>query len=168
MNNKRNTRGIDPFMPVRFSGASKNKTVENVEINVPNFIDNSLSFTTTADNFKIDMPSVKKGLTVLLTKKAIGTENEHGINLMNDFVVSLSDLVMLPQYVIIMNEAVYLLRNQLVKDSIMKMQKYGVRFFVSAETVKCFDFFENIRGIQQATLSDITEKIVYSEKVINM
>lgn len=168
MNNKRNMKGFDPFMPVRFSEVGKSRANENIDITSSNFIDNSFNFVAASDNFKIDMPSVKKGLVVLLTKKAIGTENALGIKLMNDFVISLSDLVKLPQYVIMMNEAVYLLNNENVKDSIIKMQKYGVRFLVSKESLECFGILGNVKGIKQVTLADITEKITYSEHLINM
>ena len=109
MNNKRNTRGYDPFMPIKLSNMEKNRLTENISVNKSTFDDSPLNFAMSSDTFKLDLPSVKKGFIILLTKKSIGTENELGIKLMNDFVVSMSDAVMLPQYVIIMNEAVCLL-----------------------------------------------------------
>ena len=79
---------------------------------------------------------------------------------MNDFVISISDAVMLPQYIIIMNEAVCLLNDSLIKESISKMQKYGVKILVSDESARCFNDFQVIRGIKQVTSADIAEKII--------
>ena len=168
MNNKRNTRGYDPFMPIKLSSIEKNGLVENVSVNNSTFADSSINFVASSDTFKIDLPAVKKGFVILLTKKSIGIENELGIKLMNDFVISISDAVMLPQYIIIMNEAVCLLDDSLIKESISKMQKYGVKILVSDESARCFNDFQVIRGIKQVTSADIAEKIIYSEHLINM
>lgn len=168
MNNKRNTRGFDPFMPIKLANIEKNKLTENISVNSSTFADSPLNFVASSDTFKMDLPAVKKGFVILLTKKSIGVENELGIKLMNDFVVSISDAVMLPQYVIVMNEAVCLLNNALVRECIMKMQKYGVKILVSDESVRCFNDFHTIRGIKQVTSADITEKIIYSEHLVNM
>lgn len=168
MNNKRNTRGYDPFMPIKLSNMEKNRLTENISVNKSTFADGPLNFAMSSDTFKLDLPSVKKGFVILLTKKSIGIENELGIKLMNDFVVSMSDAVMLPQYVIIMNEAVCLLNDSLIKECISKMQKYGVKVLVSDESARCFSDFQGIRGIKQVTSADIAEKIIYSEHLVNM
>lgn len=168
VNNKRNMKRIDPFMPVKFSNALKSKTAEKLDIDSLNFNNNPFEFMTSSDTFRIDVPTVKKGLIVLLTKKSIGTDNELGVRLMKDFVVSLADLVMLPQYVIVMNEAIYLLNDQNVKDSVLRLQKYGVSFLISDETAKYFCEVEKFKGIKQVAFADITEKIMYSERLINM
>ena len=168
MNNKRNIRGFDPFMPIKLSSIEKNGLVENVSVNNSTFADSSINFVASSDTFKIDLPAVKKGFVILLTKKSIGIENELGIKLMNDFVISISDAVMLPQYIVIMNEAVCLLDDSLIKESISKMQKYGVKILVSDESARCFNDFQVIRGIKQVTSADIAEKIIYSEHLINM
>ena len=155
-------------MPIKLSSIEKNGLVENVSVNNSTFADSSINFVASSDTFKIDLPAVKKGFVILLTKKSIGIENELGIKLMNDFVISISDAVMLPQYIIIMNEAVCLLDDSLIKESISKMQKYGVKILVSDESARCFNDFQVIRGIKQVTSADIAEKIIYSEHLINM
>ena len=155
-------------MPIKLSSIEKNGLVENVSVNNSTFADSSINFVASSDTFKIDLPAVKKGFVILLTKKSIGIENELGIKLMNDFVISISDAVMLPQYIIIMNEAVCLLNDSLIKESISKMQKYGVKILVSDESARCFNDFQVIRGIKQVTSADIAEKIIYSEHLINM
>ena len=155
-------------MPIKLSSIEKNGLVENVSVNNSTFADSSINFVASSDTFKIDLPAVKKGFVILLTKKSIGIENELGIKLMNDFVISISDAVMLPQYIIIMNEAVCLLNDSLIKESISKMQRYGVKILVSDESARCFNDFQVIRGIKQVTSADIAEKIIYSEHLINM
>ena len=155
-------------MPIKLSSTEKNGLVENVSVNNSTFADSSINFVASSDTFKIDLPAVKKGFVILLTKKSIGIENELGIKLMNDFVISISDAVMLPQYIIIMNEAVCLLNDSLIKESISKMQKYGVKILVSDESARCFNDFQVIRGIKQVTSADIAEKIIYSEHLVNM
>ena len=155
-------------MPIKLSSIEKNGLTENVSVNNSTFADSSINFVASSDTFKIDLPAVKKGFVILLTKKSIGIENELGIKLMNDFVISISDAVMLPQYIIIMNEAVCLLDDSLIKESISKMQKYGVKILVSDESARCFNDFQVIRGIKQVTSADIAEKIIYSEHLINM
>ena len=147
-------------MPIKLSSIEKNGLVENVSVNNSTFADSSINFVASSDTFKIDLPAVKKGFVILLTKKSIGIENELGIKLMNDFVISISDAVMLPQYIIIMNEAVCLLNDSLIKESISKMQKYGVKILVSDESARCFNDFQVIRGIKQVTSADIAEKII--------
>ena len=168
LHNKRNTGGFDPFIPIKLSSIEKNKLTESISVNNSTFVDSPLNFSMSSDTFKMDLPSVKKGFVVLLTKKSIGTENELGIKLMNDFVISISDAVMLPQYVIIMNEAVCLFNDSLVKECFAKMQKYGVKILVSDESARCFDDFKDVRGVKQVTSADIAEKIIYSEHLVTM
>lgn len=170
MNNKRNINRFDPFMPIKFSGVQKNRLdlSENVVTQNNNLADRSFDFFTIDDKLKFDLPCVKKGFVILLTKKEIGDKNSLGEKLMEDFIFSISDAVELPEYVIMMNEAIHLLDNKNVNENILKMRKYGVSFLISLESMEYFNYICKVKGIKQATSADITEKIMFSEKFINM
>ena len=64
------------------------------------------------ESLKFRTPHVKNGFTVVLSKKAIGNENGLGEKLLEDFIYSLSNSFELPQNLIFMNEAVFLLDNE--------------------------------------------------------
>lgn len=170
MKNKRNINRFDPFMPIKFSSIQKNNFSENQNTvtESENFASRTFDFVAIDDKFKFDLPSVKKGFVVLLSKKEIGDKNSLGEKLMEDFVFTLSEAIELPEYVIMMNEAIYLLDNKNVNDNILKMKKYGVSFLASLESIEYFNYKFNVKGIKQATSADITEKIMFSEKFINM
>lgn len=170
MNNKRNLNRFDPFVPVNMHNVGKTKlnTSRDIKIEGEVVTRNPVSFFTMDENFKCDMPRVKKGFVLLMTKKEIGVNNDLGSKLLQDFIFSVSELIELPEHVIIMNDAVYLLDNKNICDYILKMQKYGVKFLVSSESIKYFNYINSLRGIKQATSADITEKIIFSEKLINM
>ena len=170
MKNKRNINRFDPFVPVNMASLGKTKLNESRNMNLGNDVipDSSFSFVTMDDAFKVNVPSVKKGFVVLLTKKEIGSKNALGEKLLEDFVFSLSELVELPEHIIFMNEGIFILDNKNILDSIFKMQKYGVKFLTSIESIKYFNYINSLKGIKQATSADITEKIIFSEKLINM
>ena len=170
MNNKRNLNRFDPFVPINMHGAGKTKLNGSRDVKLENEIvtTNPVSFFTMGENFRCDMPRVKKGFVLAITKKEIGVSNDLGSKLLEDFIFSVSELIELPEHVIIMNDAVYLLDNRVICDYILKMQKYGVKFLVSSESIKYFNYINSLRGIKQATSADITEKIIFSEKLINI
>lgn len=170
MKHKRNINRFDPFFPVNMSEIKRGKLADgtNGVFETGMISDGNIEFPTMDATFKVDIPSVKKGFVVVLTKNAIGVKNGLGEKLLEDFIFSLSELIELPQYVIIMNEAVYLLNNANVCDLIIKMQKYGVKFLVSLESMEYFNYTNLLKGIKQATSADINNKMIFSEKLINM
>lgn len=170
MKNRRNINRFDPFIPISMSGLGKSKLNDNFNPDVSSGVvpDKSISFLTIDDKFRASVPSVKKGFVVLLTRKEIGSKNALGEKLLQDFVFSLSELIELPQYIILANEAVYLLDNECVCSLILKMQKYGVKFLASIESMEYFNYSVSLKGVKNATSADITEKIIFSEKLINM
>ena len=170
MNNKKNINRFDPFIPVNMSGLGKNKLSDagNTDFSGDFVSDASLNFFAMDDKFRVEVPSVKKGFVVLLTKREIGSKNELGERLLTDFVFSLSEMVELPQYFIVMNEAVFLLSNDKFCEYVFKMQKYGVKFYVSAESMEFFGYNNTLKGMKQATSGDIMDKIIFSDKLINM
>ena len=48
---------------------AKNRLTENISVNKSTFADSPLNFAMSSDTFKLDLPSVKKGFVILLTKK---------------------------------------------------------------------------------------------------
>lgn len=168
--NRRNINRFDPFVPVNMTGLGKRKLNDNFNMNIENEViqDKSINFFTIDDKFRASIPSIKKGFAVLLTKKEIGNKNEIGEKLLEDFIFSLSELIELPQYVILLNEAIYLMDNKNICDLIFKMQKYGVKFLVSIESMEFFNYSVSLKGVKQSTSADITEKIIFSEKLINI
>ena len=170
MKNKRGINRFDPFVPINMSSVGKVKLNEtrNVDLESGSALDGSFSFMTANDSFKVNVPCVKKGFVVVLTKKEIGCKNDLGAKLMSDFVFSLAELVELPEHIIFMNEGIFLLDNENICDSISKMQRYGVKFFASMESIRYFNYNSSLKWIKQATSADITDKIIFSQKLINM
>lgn len=170
MKNRKNINRFDPFIPVNMASLGKNKLNDNFNTDIASGIvsDKSISFLAIDDKFRASVPSIKKGFVVLLTKKELGNKNVLGEKLLEDFIFSLSELIELPQYVILLNEAIYLLDNKNVCNLIAKMQKYGVKFLISIESMEYFNYCVSLKGIKHSTSADIAEKIIFSEKLINM
>jgi len=163
---KRVFNRLDPFMPIKIdenSRVSLDISESSREDFFEDFISPSLN-----EELKFRTPSIKKGFSILITKKSIGAENVLGEKLLEDFIYSLSDSFELPQYLIFMNEAVTLLANENIEDSLFKLKKYGVKNLVSVESLDHFKYKINSKSIIQATSGDITEKILFSNKLINL
>ena len=120
------------------------------------------------ETLKFRAPHIKSGFTVLITKTSIGKEGEIGKKLLEDFIYSLSNSLELPQYLIFMNEAVFLLDIESIEEEISHLRKYGVKTLVSLESLNYFKHSLNSKSAIQATSGDITEKILFSKKLINM
>lgn len=155
---------FDPFMPVKLDSKASDFNVNNTN----DAIFDDFSNITLNEGLKIKTPQVKKGLTVLITKKAIGNENGLGEKLLEDFICSLSNSFELPQYLIFMNEAVFLLENANVESSISQLKRYGVKNLVSVESLNYFKRNVNNKSLIQATSGDITDKMLISKQLINI
>ena len=81
---------------------------------------------------------------------------------------SLSNSLELPQYLILTNEAVFLLDNENVLNSLSQLKKYGVKNLVSIESLNYFKHKISNKLIIQATSGDITEKMLISNKLITL
>lgn len=162
---KRVFNRFDPFMPVKLD--SKKASDFNITENNSEIFEDFSSITLN-ESFKIRTPKISKGFTVMLTKKAIGTENGLGEKLLSDFIYSLSNSLELPQYLIFMNEAVLLLNNENILDSLNILKKYGVKNLVSLESLNHFNYKINNKLLTQATSGDITDKLLISKKLISL
>ena len=162
---KRVFNRFDPFMPVKLDSKASSF---NVNESSSNDVFEDFNSITLNENIKFRTPQVKKGFTVMLTKKAIGNENGLGEKLLSDFIYSLSNSLELPQYLIFMNEAVFLLDNENVEISLMQLKRHGVKSLVSVESLNYFEHKINSKSVIQATSGDITEKMLISKKLINL
>lgn len=161
---KRVFNRFDPFMPVKLdSKASDFNVSENSTDLFEDFSNITLN-----ESLKFRTPQVKKGFTVMFTKKTIGNENGLGEKLLEDFIYSLSNSLELPQYLILTNEAVFLLDNENVLNSLSQLKKYGVKNLVSIESLNYFKHKISNKLIIQATSGDITEKMLISNKLITL
>jgi len=156
---------FDPFMPIKVDNS---KIASGIAVNeVPDLFE-EFNNTRLNENLKFRAPNVKKDFTVLITKTSIGKEGEIGKKLLEDFIYSLSNSLELPQYLIFMNEAVFLLDIESIEEEISHLRKYGVKTLVSLESLNYFKHSLNSKSAIQATSGDITEKILFSKKLINM
>lgn len=162
---KRVFNRFDPFMPVKL-GSNKTSDFNTTENNPDVF--EEFSNITLNESLKFRTPQIKKGFTVVLTKKAIGNENGLGEKLLFDFIYSLSNSLELPQYLIFMNEAVFLLDNENVENSLIQLKRHGVKNLVSMESLSYFKHKISNKSVIQATSGDITEKMLISKKLINL
>ena len=156
---------FDPFMPVKLD--SKKTSDFNITENTSDIFE-EFSNITLNESLKIRTPQINKGFTVMITKKAIGNENGLGEKLLIDFIYSLSNSLELPQYLIFMNEAVFLLDNENVLESLNKLKKYGVKNLVSIESLNFFNHKLSNKLLTQATSGDITDKMLISKKLISL
>jgi len=163
---KRVFNRFDPFMPVKIDGNTKMSS-DIIESGADDFFED-FNKSALNEGLKFGTPRIKNGFSVVLTGKAIGNENGLGEKLLEDFIYSLSESFELPQYLIFMNEAVFLLSNEKVENYVAQLKKYGVRNLVSMESLNHFNCKVNSRSIIQATSGDITEKMLFSEKLINL
>lgn len=162
---KKDFNHLDPFMPIKLATSKQLSGIpdmKNDEV-FENFTPNALN-----ENLRFGTPEIKSGVTVLLTRKAIGNENGLGEKLLVDFIYSLSNSFELPQYLIFMNEAVLLLNIEIIKNSLAQLKKYGVKILISVESLKCFNCDTNIKYVTQATSGDITSKILFSKRLISL
>lgn len=168
---KKFTNRFDPFVPVKMSSKlMEDKTgAEEISSDFNDFISDFEVPSAVNSKFKVGVQHIKEGFCVLITKKAIGKCNGLGEKLLEDFIFYVSDLIELPEYIIFMNDGVFLLcdENNLYK-SIMKMKKNGVRIMVSMESLSHFNLSGNVKGMTMATSADISEKIVFSKQLINI
>ncbi len=163
---KRYFNRFDPFMPIKPDDNVKlhQTGVENITDNFfEEYSKNSLN-----ENLKLRTPHIKDGFVIVFSKKAIGNENELGEKLLEDFIYSLSNFFELPQYLIFMNEAVFLLGNEKIENLLSQLKKYGVKNLVSLESLNYFKYKVASKSFMQATSGDITEKILFSKKLINI
>ena len=163
---KRVFNRFDPFMPIKIDNNMKMRT-NSVE-NAKEEIFDGLSNTSLTECIKFRTPHIKSGFTIILSKKAIGNENGLGEKLLEDFIYSLSNSFELPQHLIFMNEAVHLLQNERVENSLFQLKKYGVKNLVSIESLNYFNCTVNNKLFIQATSGDITEKMLFSTELINL
>jgi len=161
---KRIFNRFDPFLPVKLDSKASDFSVSETS----NDIFEDFSSITLNEGLKIRTPQINKGFVVMITKKSIGSENGLGEKLLEDFVYSLSNSLDLPQYLIFMNEAVFLLDKENVLNSLNKLKKYGVKNLVSIESLDYFKHKINSRYIIQATSGDITDKMLLSKKLITL
>ena len=164
--NKKIINKFDPFMPVKITNSLGENEIVNS--NMDDFMNDFVEFATINDKLKISTPTVKKGRVVLLTKREIGDKGILGEKLLEDFIFSLSDAIELPQYLIFMNEAVMLFDNKNIYECISKMKKYGVSCLISMESMEQLKYFKKNKEITQVTSADITEIILFAEKVISL
>ena len=157
---------FDPFMPIKIDESPRISL--NISENSRNDFFEEFNVSALSEELKFRTPNIKKGFSILITKKSIGDENGLGEKLLENFIYSLSDSFELPQYLIFMNEAVTLLAGGNLEDSLFKLKKYGVKNLVSIESLDHFNYKINSKSIIQATSGDITEKILFSKKLISL
>lgn len=154
---------FDPFIPVK--PISKASDLNNISSNE---IYDDFNSSILSENLRIKTPQVKKGFSIIFSKKAFGEENVLGEKLLADFICSLPDSFELPQYLIFMNEAVFLAENESILATLLQLKKYGVKNLVSLESLEYFKYKINRRVFMQATSGDIADKIILSKKLINL
>lgn len=155
---------FDPFMPVKFSDKKLDGGVDTSSVDI--FDD--FGKATLNEGLKFGTPQVKNGYTVLLTSGSMGSKNGLGEKLLEDFIFSLSNSFELPQYIILVNEAVLLLGNEKIEQLVVNLRKYGVRILVSLESLNHFNGKITNKLVTQATSGDIAEKILFSTKLISL
>ena len=161
---KRVFNRFDPFMPVKLSDKKLESEVGASSVDI--FDD--FGKATLNEGLKFGTPQVRNGYTVLLTSSSIGSKNGLGEKLLEDFIFSLSNSFELPQYIILINEAVLLLGNEKVEQSILNVRKFGVKILVSLESLNYFNSKITNKLVTQATSGDIAEKILFSTKLISL
>jgi len=161
---KRVFNRFDPFMPVKLS----EHDAENGTIGSASDVFDDFNKATLNEGLKFGTPQVRNGYTVLLTSSSIGSKNGLGEKLLEDFIFSLSNSFELPQYIILVNEAVLLLGNEKVEQLILNVRKFGVKILVSLESLNYFNSKITNKLVTQATSGDIAEKILFSTKLISL
>lgn len=156
---------FDPFMPIKTTSP---KTDSNIVDNETNTYFEDFSNNLLNEGLRFGTPRIKSGLTIVLTKKAIGNENGLGEKLMEDFLYSISNSFELPQYLIFMNEAVLLLGTENINEIVIKLKKYGVQNLVSVESLNHFNHNITNKSLIRATSGDITEKMIFSKHVVSL
>ena len=161
---KRVFNRFDPFMPVKLS----DRDAETGTMSSASDIFDDFNKTTLNEGLKFGTPQVRSGYTILLTSTSIGNKNGLGEKLLEDFIFSLSNSFELPQYIILVNEAVLLLGNEKVEQLILNVRKFGVKILVSLESINYFNSKITNKLVTQATSGDIAEKILFSTKLISL
>ena len=155
---------FDPFMPVKVNNTTSE--VNSVEVSNSGFEDfNAMSLN---ESLKFKMPEIIKGFTVLITKKTIGSDNKIGEDLLDNFFDEISEAFELPQYLILVNEAVLLLNKKCINNAISKLKRYGVKTLVSAESLNYFEYKIDSKLFINATSKEISDKIIFSKKLITL
>ncbi len=157
---------FDPFMPSKF---------DNIKVDTTNSLNNNhadileeFNKATLNEGLHFGMPGVKNGFVIMISKKAIGSENGLGEKLLEDFICSLSSSFELPQYLVFTNEAVFLPDSEKIKNALDKLKKYGVKNLVSIESLNFFNYKIRNKSVIQATSGDITEKLLISKQLISL
>ncbi len=157
---------FDPFMPSK---------IDNAKVDNANSLNNShtdiledFNKATLNEGLHFGIPGVKNGFVIMISKKAIGSENGLGEKLLEDFICSLSSSFELPQYLIFSNEAVFLLDSEKIKNAVNKLKKYGVKNLVSVESLNFFNYEIRNKSVIYATSGDITEKLLISKQLISL
>lgn len=155
---------FDPFMPIK----TTNKTSESIISDNKNELIDEYNKITLNESLRFTTSQIKTGFVIMLSKKSIGTTNEIGEKLLQDFIFALSNSFELPQYIILANEAVFLLDEEKVENLLFNVKKLGVKILVSIETLNFYDKKIKSDAVIQATSGDIAEKIIFSNKFISL
>lgn len=163
---KRVINRFDPFMPVKVNNTTSEVNSVDVSSNSNNF--EEFSSMTLNESLKFKMPEIIKGFTILITKKTIGADNKIGEDLLEKFLYTVSESFELPQYLILVNEAVLLLNKKSINNIISKLKKYGVKTLVSMESLNYFEYKVDSNLFSNATSKEISDKIIFSKKLITL
>lgn len=156
---------FDPFMPVKLTGQSIKS--DSVDTSSDEFFED-FNKVTLNQSLKYSTPRVKNGFSVLLTSCSIGNKNGLGEKLMADFIFSLSNSFELPQYILLVNEAIFLLNDSKMTGLFSTLKKLGVKILVSMESIEFFKSTINSKVVIQAASGDIAEKILFSSQLVTL
>lgn len=114
-------------------------------------------------------PQRPNDVAFLLTSDAVGPLEDHGRELMRDFLLALSERPKHPKYLLILTRAVYLVvRDAPVLGSLQKLEAKGTRVLVSKASLESFDKLEELRVGEAVSMLQIVDTLYEVEKVIKL
>ena len=161
---KKNT--FDPFMINNFSNITKR--TKSMSIGEENSNSDFVGMTFIEKSTNMRTPKSKSGLVLLIESDSIGTDSELGKKLMKDFVISISEGLELPEYIVFMNTGIHILMDIELKESLKLLKKYGTNLIASYESLEFIGFTIENKLAQKWSVGDITMIIMNANKVIRL
>lgn len=155
---------FDPFMQVNFENAIKeSKPVEGIK-NSNSFNNSEVVFMEKRVSFRT--PQIVPGFVILITSESIGENNQVGKELLRDFLLEITNLLDLPEYVIFVNDGVKVLKNNI--EIIKNIKKLGTKISVSNESLDTFNVSTNFEFVYKVSSTDIAKKMLFAKKFLKL
>ncbi|MBQ7668752.1 MAG: hypothetical protein IJS47_05450 [Clostridia bacterium] len=158
---------FDPFMQVNFTSSEKqSKPVQNIS-QVTGFSDSSETlFLDKKIAFR--PPCVMQGFVVLVKSKSIGSDNVVGGKLLKDIILEMVSMIDLPEYIILANDAVELLKDDRdILNTLKNMKRFGTKVVLSKESMEYFKIAQEDFSYKWSS-SEIAQKVVLSKRFLEL